>query len=165
MPSKAHPCPKHTSAFDNDETPQKHLKSMYPDRSVHKRFSCDHPFCDYSTDVKGDLNKHMVVHTGVKPFKCIYQSCAKDFTQQGNLDRHINTVHKGSVKYTCPECFEEFSSKYSLIRHKSNIHDEAKPNVCRYCQRRFGERSTCNVHETTCEKRSLVTHKLWRPWI
>ena len=158
------PCPKCEWVYGDGEALQKHLKNNHPDRSVRKRFSCDHPSCDYSADCESWLNRHMVKHTGVRAFKCNYQSCGKDFTQQRNLNCHIKTVHKRSVKYTCPDCFEEFSRNSSLIRHKSNIHDEAKPNVCRYCRRRFGERSTCNDHEKICKKRSLVTHKLWRPW-
>ena len=95
--------------FGDDEVLQKHLKSKHPDRSVRKKFSCDHPSCDYSADDKSNLNRYMVVHTGVKAFKCTYQSCAKDFIQQSGLDRHIDSVHKRNVKYTCAQCSKKFS--------------------------------------------------------
>ena len=147
------PCPKCEWVYGDGEALQKHLKNIHPDRSIRKRFSCDHPSCDYSSDDKGNFNKHMVVHTGVRAFKCNYQSCPEDFTQQSSLYRHINTVHKKSVKYTCPQCSKKFTENSSLTRHKSNIHDKLKPNVCRYCRKEFSQRGNCTIHEKTCVKR------------
>lgn len=43
------------------------------------------PSCSYSW-----LERHVVSHSGDKPFKCIVDRCGLRFTSQGALERHIN---------------------------------------------------------------------------
>lgn len=43
------------------------------------------PSCSYSW-----LERHVVSHSGDKPFKCIVDGCGLRFTSQGALERHIN---------------------------------------------------------------------------
>ncbi|GIY56672.1 hypothetical protein CDAR_121781 [Caerostris darwini] len=42
--------------------------------------------CNYSTPKTTNLNTHMMMHTGQKPFKCIH--CPKSFTTKSNLKQH-----------------------------------------------------------------------------
>ena len=151
-------CPKCEMVFGDDEVLQKHLKSKHPDRSVRKKFSCDHPSCDYSTDDKSNLNRHLAAHTGKRLFKCNYHSCRKDFSRKDVLKRHIKTVHEKKEKYTCIVCSKAFTRKCDLVRHKKEVHDKEKFQVCRYCGGRFGRRETCTGHEQTCVKKPT-----WRP--
>ncbi|XP_031639344.1 zinc finger protein 37-like [Contarinia nasturtii] len=52
-------------------------------------FTCDE--CDYSSDVRTNLQRHMRNHTGERPFKC--KHCAKDFLQKVNLKSHMKANH------------------------------------------------------------------------
>lgn len=48
---------------------------------------CSH--CSYSTFRVGDFKRHILIHSGVKPYKC--HICKKGFVQKNNLSRHLNT--------------------------------------------------------------------------
>ncbi|GFT42333.1 hypothetical protein NPIL_658551 [Nephila pilipes] len=52
-----------------------------------KRHACTE--CGYSTMRKADLWKHMVVHTGFRPFTC--EICSKSFKRKDHLELHIRT--------------------------------------------------------------------------
>ena len=60
---------------------------------------------------------HMKSVHGGKRYKC--KSCSKSFTQLGNLNKHIYTIHKGFKDFKCGSCGKSFSQaehlKLSLI--------------------------------------------------
>ena len=65
--------------------------------------------------VTDELKRHMMTHTGVKPYSC--HICSKAFTRHSYLKEHIN-LHTGARPYTCTECNLTFSDSMSLHRHK-----------------------------------------------
>lgn len=49
------------------------------------------PFCGKSFKGKWFLNRHVMIHTGAKPFKCEF--CLKGFNQKSSLKSHIVGQH------------------------------------------------------------------------
>lgn len=54
-----------------------------------KPFACK--YCSYRSSQKTNLLKHELTHTGEKPFKCPY--CDHRSVQSVNLDRHLKIKH------------------------------------------------------------------------
>ncbi|XP_012535869.1 ras-responsive element-binding protein 1 isoform X2 [Monomorium pharaonis] len=79
----------------NDSSPNKKRKkkkksaySMAPNRVV-----C--PYCERQFPWTSSLRRHILTHTGQKPYQCIH--CSHHFTTKSNCDRHLLRKHKAKA--------------------------------------------------------------------
>ncbi|GFT80962.1 zinc finger protein [Nephila pilipes] len=80
-------------------------------------------------DEKARLNRHMLGHTGVKPYVC--DICQRGFKDKCNMQRHYLT-HTGEKPFACDLCERRFREKAKLLKHKSRRHkNKPKPNYAR----------------------------------
>ncbi|XP_034088844.1 zinc finger protein 79-like isoform X1 [Gymnodraco acuticeps] len=105
-----------------------------------KPFSCS--VCKKYFTQRGDLNRHMRVHTGEKPFSC--SVCKKYFTQRGDLKRHLR-VHTGEKPFSCSVCRKYFTGRGDLKRHM-RVHTGEKPFSCSVCKKYFSASGDLNRH-------------------
>uniref|UniRef100_A0A8C4RNJ7 C2H2-type domain-containing protein n=1 Tax=Erpetoichthys calabaricus TaxID=27687 RepID=A0A8C4RNJ7_ERPCA len=91
---------------------------------------------------KGNLNKHMKIHTGEETYSC--HECGKSFSRRSHFQSHRRT-HTGEKPYCCPECGKLFSTNSHLQRHRK-IHTGEKPHCCPECGKLFSSRSHLQDH-------------------
>ncbi|XP_078667162.1 histone-lysine N-methyltransferase PRDM9-like [Branchiostoma floridae x Branchiostoma belcheri] len=132
-------CSRCGKLFSTQDYLDRHVKT-HADMSGVKRHKCKH--CNYSTDITVDLKKHMVTHTGERPFKC--PTCGKGFTRKDNLRTH-ERVHTGEKRYRCEECGKAFNLQHHLTSHMLT-HSGLQPHVCTQCGKGFTTSSYLQKH-------------------
>lgn len=80
-----------------------------------------------------DLSRHMLIHSGEKPFKC--NECGKTFVREEKLKIH-ERIHTGEKPYSCEVCGQNFAHSYTLDMHK-RLHTGEKPFSCDFCGKTF----------------------------
>lgn len=78
-----------------------------------RSFPC--PSCPKMYSKKYELTKHQKRHA--PPCACPYPPCTRAFSENKDLERHINDKHTRANILTCERCGKEFSRKENLTRH------------------------------------------------
>ena len=113
-----------------DQSGDEGKKSSAYSAAPHK---IDCPFCPRQFPWTSSLNRHILTHTGQKPYKC--QDCQLWFTTKSNRDRHQVRKHGGVLDAThisrnvsdrpfkCSKCpVSTFATEDNLIRHHYERH-------------------------------------------
>jgi hypothetical protein len=113
-------CPK---LPDLDETskedPRPEVKTESKRVKGEKQFVCTVDSCNKVFKDNSKLKRHMLVHTGVKPFRCLI--CNKSFSLDFNLKTHTR-IHTGEKPYVCrfQGCNKSFSQSNNLTLHEKS---------------------------------------------
>ncbi|XP_066921262.1 uncharacterized protein [Clytia hemisphaerica] len=104
------------------------------------KFHCD--ICLKTFVSKRNVQRHMLSHTGEKPWMCEY--CFKRFRQKPHLEQHVN-IHKGIKNAICTICGKAFNHRSNLVTHMAT-HSNARPHACDLCGETFKLKHTLAKH-------------------
>ncbi|XP_047242821.1 early growth response protein 4-like [Girardinichthys multiradiatus] len=79
-----------------------------------KPFPCSVPGCERRFSRSDELNRHVRIHTGQKPFQCTI--CARSFSRSDHLTTHTRT-HTGEKPFSCDVCGKRFARSDERKRH------------------------------------------------
>ncbi|KAJ6633019.1 Zinc finger protein [Pseudolycoriella hygida] len=109
------------------------------------------PHCDRAFASQGDLTRHVRIHSGENPFKCLYGDCTSEFKTSGDLKKH-KMVHERDPSdrpHKCTECESKFARLTDLTRHKK-IHligkNESVGFRCEICKKIFYRKDLYRTH-------------------
>lgn len=85
-----------------------HLKAT--EAGVSNRYICQ--LCGRNFDRVSNLKRHMLLHSGIKPFKCLY--CNYHATQKANVVQHLASRHRNEMR--------------ALLHNNINVNDILVPS-------------------------------------
>ncbi|PAA67141.1 hypothetical protein BOX15_Mlig029194g1, partial [Macrostomum lignano] len=137
-------CPMCKKAFSDGQAARYLQHVLTHSDGAQRRHRCGQ--CGKRFNCQSKLKRHLVMHTGERPFEC--EECGKRFDRQSNLKRHL-VVHTGERPFQCGECGKRFNCQSKLKRHLV-VHTGERPFQCEECGKRFDRQSNL--------KRHLVVH-------
>lgn len=99
--------------------------------------------CKYKGVTKTELNKHLLIHSGTKPFGCNY--CDYRCRNKFYLKEHIQYKHTKDTNFSCQECDYKCVTKTALTTH-IHKHTGEKPYACDLCEYRSSEIRLLKLH-------------------
>ncbi|CAH1779573.1 unnamed protein product [Owenia fusiformis] len=113
------------------------------------------PYCDKPYQNK-DLQKHIWIHEGIKPFKC--PKCPHACRSKNNLANHM-IRHSSEKPFLCPHCGKAYKSRTAMRWHV-RTHKDGKIFKCQKCSYEAIQKSHLQRHMEThdIQKRYMCSH-------
>lgn len=87
---------------------------------IRRKFHCSHCGNGKSFKTKSHLQRHILTHTGEKPYHC--NRCGSKFNQSSSLRNHIIAIHTKEYPHYCPNCGKGFLMPALLQKHLTTSH-------------------------------------------
>ena len=115
--------------------------------NIEKSFSWQYEYCDKVFGKKQHLTRHVLIHTGEKPFPCSY--CDLKFRQKETIKLHLKNVHEQNYReksFKCETCGKTFHCSDTLTQHQL-LHSVVWSMIaCQYCDKTFNSKDYLKNH-------------------
>ena len=106
-------------------------------------FNCPYENCSKFFNTQYRLDIHMMIHKGVKPYKC--DLCNKTFTEQGTLRTYLVT-HSTIKPFKCELCDYTCKTNPQLRHHYKKEHNDENYYRCPKCFMKFNKKAELKHH-------------------
>lgn len=125
-----------------------------------KKYPC--PFCDIRCSNNGQLQGHLRIHTGEKPFQCTFDGCDRRFARNEELTRH-KRIHTGVRPHKCDVCSKAFGRKDHLSKHQKTHLQTAEKKVFTCvvlgCGQKYSRSDALTRHQWTAHSLTKTSSK------
>ena len=125
-----------------------HIKQKHPeiDCPITHAYQCSH--CNRTFEKKGPLSRHILSHSGYKPYVCDIDNCNRGFNRKDKLREHQKR-HDGvdQKRHMCSTCGTWFASTSSVNKHMKTVHMRVYDHLCSFCGKGFPIKSKKENHE------------------
>lgn len=139
-----YPCSLCDKAYKYSKTLKEHYSHNHKELGIDTSVICD--TCGARLSTKTKLAKHMMTHTGVKPFPCTI--CPRRFITNDQLLAH-SRVHTGEKPFVCKYCGKRFAHG-APFRYHIRTHTGEKLCNCPFCGKGFITKANMRVHLNSC---------------
>ena len=137
---KKYVCSFCTKKFLSGSALKAHSKFIHQHIGV---FGCPYENCDKFFNNQYRLDIHMLIHKGIKPFKC--DLCEKTFTEQGTLRTHLVT-HSMIKPFKCELCDYTCKTNPQMRHHYKKEHNDDNYYKCPKCLMKFNKKAELKHH-------------------
>ena len=132
------PCPQCNKLFYGDKDMRRHIWRAH--RLVSVFHKCDQ--CDYQTEYKYHLKRHLSTHSSDQPFAC--DECGTRCKSAATLKSH-KLIHTGERKHICKFCGKKFKTATNLRSH-TRLHTKEYEAHCEICGKNFAQKYNYQMH-------------------
>lgn len=141
MIDKGHNCPLCEKSFARADHCKQHINNVHRGEVVDgvvRKPSFERK-CDICAKVfhhSGNFRKHMILHSGERPFKC--EICGRTFVLAQHLKSHMKLVHSDEKSFQCFQCGKLFNHSGNYKKHMK-VHSGERPFKCEICGKAFAQ--------------------------
>lgn len=149
VPATSHICQKCGKSFKRTASLRVHEQHIH--QGIPKQHICE--VCGMMFHVGAKLRRHMVKHTGERPFVC--ETCGMRFGTKHLLKNH-QVCHSDLRPHKCKVCGKAFKRQRNMRGHEQNMHglvnarsEQDKDGIsypCSVCEKEFSTKQKVAMH-------------------